>query len=438
MTRIKDSFFGGLDAILGPILMLLVTPIFISALGLKGYAIWVLVNSITAFLAIFNFGSSEVVTKFVSSNLFNGTAKKIKETFSTVFFIQTIVLFLIYLLFLIGNELIFPLISSENSEIVVEVLFIAIPIFFIKQSEELLYAFLKGYEQFGQVLIMSSISKILFFSAQVYIALKTRSIADVFYAALAVSTVIFFLQSFYLKKIHSNSFSYFSISLARGKEIFSFFGWSGLSGIVYLVRSQSDKWLVSLFLGLETFGLYSLGVMIFNQIHRFLGSTVYWVFPEVSKNSSNKKLLISRYWTLIIFISITSLLISLFLGNAGFLFEAWLGNETYRQSLNFINIFLIILPVYTLNIVSELYLLGLGLVKKRFFIDLLTLIIKVLTIWVSLQLLELEDWIQYLLIYIVIEYIYFAKIISDNLNIGFHKILSFIVIQLLIVFIRLH
>jgi len=31
MTRIKDSFFGGLDAILGPILMLLVTPIFISA-----------------------------------------------------------------------------------------------------------------------------------------------------------------------------------------------------------------------------------------------------------------------------------------------------------------------------------------------------------------------------------------------------------------------
>ena len=100
MKNIKNSIYGVTDSLVSPILMLIATPVFFSYLGVEGYAIWVLVNSVIASLAIFNLGGSEVAIKFVSSSRNKGSKDSAGEIFSTIFLFQSIIVLIIYVLFL--------------------------------------------------------------------------------------------------------------------------------------------------------------------------------------------------------------------------------------------------------------------------------------------------------------------------------------------------
>lgn len=437
MVKVKKSIYGVIDALTSPILMLLVTPVFLSHLGIDGYALWVLVNSIIASLAIFNLGGSEVLIKFISSSRGERGRGSTGEIFGTIFLFQSAIVLIIYVLFLIIAPIIVEITSSDNFLTMVSILYIAIPIFFVKQSEEMLYAFFKGYEQFGQMVIISTISKILFFSTQIFIAISTESVINVFYGALIVSILLFFLQAVYIKRIHKSNISFSKANIKTAKSLLNFGMWNGLSSLTAMLRSQSDKWLVSGLLGIKTFGLYSIGVLVFNQLYNIVGSSVYWVFPEISKESFDKKHLAKKYWKLLFFVCIVSLIISFTLIKFNFLFQLWLGEEFFQNSKYYINTFLLLFPVFALSTVSSLYLLGLGLVKYDFFVNAVTFFAKVITIWTVIDVFKVEDWVMFFLLFIVVEFIAYAIIISKKLSVKFTHLIAFLLLQIVIVFARI-
>jgi len=436
MIKIKNSIYGVIDALISPVLMLLATPIFLSYLGVEGYAIWVLVNSVIASLAIFNLGGSEVAIKFISSCRNDRNKDDAGEIFSTIFLFQSIVVLIIYILFLIFAPIVNKIIISTDFLTIVNILYIAIPVFFVKQSEEMLYAFFKGYEQFGHVVIISTISKILFFSTQILIAIFTESVVNVFYGALIVSVLLFLLQVIYIKRVHESNISFSKASIKTAKSLLNFSTWNGLASLVAMLRSQSDKWIVSGLLGLKTFGFYSIGVLVFNQLYNIVGSSIYWVFPEISKENFNKKYLASKYWKLLFLVCTVSLAISFTLVNLDFLFQLWLGEEVFKSSKYYINIFLLLFPVFALSTVSSLYLLGLGLAKYEFFVSVVSFFSKVIVILVVINIFNFKDWVIFFLLFMVVEFTAYAIIISKNLPIKLAYLMVFLLLQVLIVFVR--
>jgi len=437
MKNITKSAYGAIDSLTAPILMLLATPIFLNYLGIEGYATWVLINSIIASLSLFNFGGTDVVVKFVSSNRGVNSKNSTREVFGTVFSFQLIVLLAIYVLFLIIEPIVSQNIASSNLLTFMSILYVAIPVFLIKQLEQLLYAFFRGYEQFGHTVIISSISKILFFLTQILIAISTKSVTDVFYGALAVSVLLFLAQALYIKIIHRDDISFSDANIRTARSLLSFGGWNWLSSVTSMLTIQSDKWLVSGLLSLKTFGIYSIGVLIFNQLRAVVGTSFYWVFPEISKDNLNKKILAKKYWKLLFYVCIVSLFISISLSNLSGLFQLWLGDRAYQDSQYYINTFLLLFPLFTLNIISHLYLLGLGLAKQKFFADVVSLSAKLITIYLVISVFNVKEWVLFFMVFIAIEFIAYAVIISKNLPIRLVFLILFLLLQMAIVFIRL-
>ncbi len=433
MKNIKNSIYGVIHSLTTPILMLIITPVFLNYVGIEGYAIWVLVNSIIASLALFNFSGADVIVRFISTDAGKDDAD---EVFSTVFTFQLIVAVALYILFLIVAPVAIQHIYSDNLLTLVNILYVAIPLFFIKQLEVLLYAFFMGQEQFGHMAVISVSSKILFFLTQALTAIFTKDVLDVFYGALTASFLLFLSQALYIKIMHKGGISFRKANIETAKSLLNFGGWNGLSSLVNMLKSQSDKWLISGFLGLKTFGFYSIGVLIFNQLHTVMTSSIYWIFPEVSKESLDKEALAKKYWKLLFYICIVSLVVSIVLINFNFLFQFWLGDEVFQNSKYYINTFLLLLPVFTLTIVPYLYLLGLGLVKHKFFADTVSILAKVITIWLVIAVFNIEEWVLFFVVFIAIEYIAYAIIISRNLPIKFTHLIGFFLLQVIIVFAR--
>ncbi len=436
MKNIKNTVYGVISSLIAPILMLLTIPIFLNHLGVEGYATWVLINSVIASLSVFNFGGSNVIIKFVSSCRGEASGGSAGEVFSTVFAFQLAIILIIYILFLIIDPLVSQHIVSDNLRTFVSILYIAIPIFLIKQSEQLLYAFFKGYEQFKHIVIASSASQILFFSTQALIAIFTKSVTDVFYGALIVSVLSFLAQVLYIKIIHKDNIFFGKVNIKTAKFLLNFGGWNWLSSIVFILKSQSDKWLVIGLLGLKTFGFYSIGILILNQLYAVISSSIQWVFPEIAKNILNKDVLVKKYWRLLFFICVVSLVISFTLSNLSVLFQLWIGGVVYQNSQYYIDTFLLLIPIFMLNEVSLNYLLGLGLVKHKFFSDVASLVAKVVTIYLVIAVFNIEEWVLFFMVFIAIEFIAYAIIISRNLPISFTALVLFLLFHIMLVFMR--
>lgn len=83
-------------------------------------------------LSHINIGTGKDITKFISSIRGGNDKNSIQEVFSTVFVFQILAILAIYALFLIAASLITPHIVSNNILTFIGILYIAIPIFFIK------------------------------------------------------------------------------------------------------------------------------------------------------------------------------------------------------------------------------------------------------------------------------------------------------------------
>jgi O-antigen/teichoic acid export membrane protein len=437
MQNVKNSAYGVISALVFPVLMLFATPVLLNSLGVEGYAMWILVNSVVASLAVVNFGGGDIIIKFISSGKGGGDANTSEEVFGTVFILQLLATLTIYLLFVIVAPFATQYIVSDNLLTFVNILYFAIPVFFVKQLEDLLYSFLSGHEQFGYGTALSSISNILFISAQIIIAIFTQSVEDIFFGALIVSVLLFLPQFVYIKTMYKDGISFNKANFGTAKSLLSFGGWNWMSSLASIPKGHSDKWLISGLLGLQTFGIYSIGLLVFNQLHTIMGSSIWWIFPGISKDSSNKKSLVKKYWKLTFYIGTISLFSSIILTNLDFLFEIWLGKEFYKDSQYYINTFLLIFPVFTINLVFHVYFLGLGLVKHKFFTEVASLAVKVVTIWLVVDVFNIKEWVLFFMVFIAIEYIIYSAILSKNLPIKFIHLIAFLLLQVAIVFARI-
>ncbi|PIB33292.1 hypothetical protein BFP78_03260 [Gaetbulibacter sp. 5U11] len=436
MKIFKDGIYASLDVVFAPLFLVIATPFFIYKLGIDNYGLWVLINSIVASLSLFNFGINETVIKYVALYKKEKNLLQQQKVFSSIVSFQVlmaIAAMVVMLLLFVINKIGSP---KDLNQIILILLF-AVPLFFIRQIEQALFALHKAYEDFKYMVKQSFVSKLLFYSSQLLAVFLYESVLSIFQLSVTVSFIYLCIQFYLLKSKYNNIFSLKLASKDTFKSVFKGYGkWAWLSSTASIVNSNIDKWFVSASLGLTVFGYYSLGVLILNQLHTIISASISWIFPKISSNELEEKTQIKFHLNLTLFVSLIGLLASLMLVNMDFLFIAWLGEETFSNSRTFIHVFLYLLPVWLMSSVSYYYLLGLGAVKQKFYLDIIVLSIKVGLLYIILILIKQDNstWPIYYLIPIFAEIILYTIILYKKikLKLFYLFLLAFFNVMLLV------
>ncbi|MEM6686246.1 MAG: oligosaccharide flippase family protein, partial [Bacteroidota bacterium] len=227
-----------------------------------------------------------------------------------------------------------------------------------------------------------------------------------------------------------------SASVATFKSVLGYGKWTWLSSTILIFNAHTDKWIVSAILGLKVFGYYSIGVSVLNQLKTIFTSSVSWIFPKISSGKLSDKEKASMHLKLTLFASLIGLVTSFVLVKIDFFFLMWLGKETFENSKLFLHLFLFLLPVWLISSASFYYLLGLGIVKKKFYADLFVFLTKITVTFVALLKLDYERWPILFVIPIMIELLLFTVLVHQKSKLKLLYVALFVLFNLLVLTLR--
>ena len=426
--KLKSSLFSFSDVITTPVMMLLLMPILLTNLGVVDYALWVLVNSIIASIALFNFAGTDVVLRFValeqaSDKDTDSKNQAIGEITSTVFLVQLSVFGGLLLLLCALYGLLKNLPFNTNGILII--LLLAAPMFCFKQFEQLLYAFCKAFEDYRRFAMLSILSKLTFYAVQGIAACWLQEVIWVFGFALVNSLVLFAIQLYWLKSRYPMLQLVSRFSRQRLYLLRDFASWNWFSSLASMLTVHMDKWLVSGLMGLAVFGYYAIGVLVFNQLYTVLSASLNWVFPKVTKQqltADNQHAMVKDYYLQLLLTISLGFIVSFSLSELTVVFKLWLGNESFPQAWYYIELFLLIFPLYVMSVIPYYYLLAKGLVRQKFIIDVLGLSIKTAILLAVLSLFSQQDWVLGLVIFFVFEVLAYHWVLRRKIGIHWNLI----------------
>jgi O-antigen/teichoic acid export membrane protein len=386
ISKIKNVLLNISDTFFLPFCMVILTPIYINKLGIESYGMWILINSIILGLSVINIGGVDTIIRYSANYRSKQKAKLAEEVFSTIFSVQVFLLVLFGIFIWAINyttELQYSSIFNIDGDLLVifeKAFSFAIGIFVLKILEQVLLAYLRGKSRYDIAAILSILSKSLSIFAQIVVIFYGGTLADIFYYSLIATLVGVIFQIIYLKtyEVDISFFSKFSFSCFR--DVFHFTKWAWLISIVATLSIQMDRWILGAQASMVTLGYYSVALLVFNNLHTLFSAGVAWVYPTFSSMDDNKEIG-NAYFTLQIYILTMALVVSLIFMKFDYFFKIWLGQGTYSQVGTYIHYLLALLPLYSLTIVPFFILKGTNNIKSNFISDVLTLVIRALTIY---------------------------------------------------------
>lgn len=435
MRAFKNSIYATLDVVFAPFFLVIATPIFISQIGIEKYGLWILINSILASLSIFNFGINETIIKYISESKSKNDIVAQRKVFSSVIIflliLALVILAVVYLLY--SFNAFFEFIETKD---IFKIMLFAIPLFFIKQIEQAFFALHKSYEDFKYLAKQSFISKALLYISQIAAVFIFDEVKDVFMVSMAIAGIYLFYQFFELSKKYNHIYSTKEASFSTFKGVLGYGKWAWFSSTILIFSAHVDKWIVSAILGLKVFAYYSIGVSVLNQLKTIHTASISWVFPKISSNQLTEKASALLHIKLTVFVSTLGLLVSFILEKVDFVFILWLGETTFASSKLYLHTFLFLLPVWLISASSLYYLLGLGVVKKKFYADIVVLLLKIGVTYVALQKLNFEAWPILFVIPMLVEVLLFSYILNQHNKLKLLYLNLFIVFNIIILVLR--
>ena len=364
----NSTIWNVADVIFLPFIMLLLTPLFIKLLGTEQYGLWMLVNSILVSIGLVNFGIGDASIRFISKYR---AFSDYDNIFRVINSSLTVSIVLSLLIISIGNILAFFLASYnilniETKYLSVTIISIRIAsfLFGLKLIEQFLLSVFKGFEQYNIAARISILSKSLLLLGQAGAVIFTRSLENIFIVSVLIGIVIVIFEVIYVKYKNKGIYLKPRINKRSFKELFSYGSWAWIQSILGVAFGQADRFVVMSLTGPKMLAYYSLATTIAYQIHGVFTTGVSWIFPKVSRKTERNENISKLYYKTQLFIIISEFLLMLFLIKfQKYIFLTWLGYETYSQSIQFIELFLVFTFFTSLSIVPYFFFLGSNLIK---------------------------------------------------------------------------
>lgn len=369
-TTFRNSIWSILEAGIYPLLMVLSTPLFIYKLGIEQYGLWMLVNSILISFGMFNFGLGDATIKFVAKFLATDNVLKVRQIvrlqLSNSLVVGVLIVAVSFLFaFIVNHFKLFDL-SASNHNSLVRLIPVAAFMVSLRILEQVLCSVFKGYEKYGKSSLLTIISKCAILGVQIVLLYKNASVVNLLIGSILVYLVVLLFQFIYTLRFLKMGpmILYYNGSLF--KEVFLFGGWAWLQSMVIIVAGQLDKFIVASFAGLEILAYYSLGVMVFSQMHNIFTAAFSWLFPKIAKNietQEDSSHLLQQARALLVLAALGLLFFLLILSE--FIFPFWIGESMFDLSKVYITGFLAYEAFAILAIVPYFYLIGANRVKMN-------------------------------------------------------------------------
>lgn len=373
--NIKNSYYSVADVIFLPLMMIVSVPMLIDKLGADQYGMWILINSIVASLGKMNIGGADAIIKYISYYRSKKNHLMIQAVFTASISVYIAIVSIILTISLLGIYLFeYGIFSMQSINIkYIDSLKLGIVFVGFVMLEQIVYSYFKGYERYDISARISIISKFIIIAIQLVTAFQTGSLHQVFLNMILISPFLLFAEILILKRFNNISIK-IKYDPKTIKEVYGFGLWSWVYTILGIVSSQFDKWIVGYFFGLEILGFYGISSLIFSQIHMVLASSVSWIFPKVSKEGIRSNSSIKFFYKIQLVLVMTGCVISVFLFYFNNIFSWWLGTEGFKNSVEYIKPFLILIAINSPTISTYFYLNGGGYIKYNVIYKLATVI----------------------------------------------------------------
>ncbi len=371
----KNSVWTFIELTSFPILVIISTPFFISKLGIAQYGLWMLVNTITQGINILNIGIGDSSINLISKYRANNQTQLIQRVFRFNFSFSIFLCFIAITIGFVFCRFNFVSIfySTTQYDFANHLLLFTCISCGIKFIEVSILAVFKGFERFDLFSKLSLLSKCSVILIAVFLVLMNYDLVFILKTAIAVNLLNVFLQLFCLHQYNQKILQWPNMFFLRDRnEFIEYNFWYWLQSSIALIGFLTDKLAVARFTDVKTMGYYYIASMVGTNIHNFFLAFGAFIFPRVSyqlQSNNNIKPLyyISRTsivivgW-LIIFVLITS-------GN--FVFELWLGHETFTKCIFFIQLYLVFEAGMLLIITPYYFINGSQLIKLNSLFEIL-------------------------------------------------------------------
>lgn len=359
--NLQNSIWNVLEVLLTPIIFFITIPIFLSHLGPKDYGIWMLVNSIIVMMQAFNLGLNTSTYKYISEAIVGNSTQRIKDTLNTNISLTILIfLFAVLLCILLSwgvNQFNWFLDDIEDSSDLILCLFGGMGILFTKLAEQILYTVYRSYENFKYVTLLTISIKIATVTGNIWLASYTKSIVNIFYFTLFINFIGLYINyKMVTKFVPSYSYNWLlKKELIKHEIRYSLYVW--IQSIAVIIAFQADRLLVSFQFGVVVLAYYSIAATLFNHIHMAFGAVLAWLFPQIIKNKSSKKVIYDQYQNSRNILIVSSvILLSLFCLFTELIFSVWLGFNSYPEIETYLKWFSIFEFIFVFSIAPHFFL----------------------------------------------------------------------------------
>ena len=351
----KNGLLVSFSNFYDPILLAVLTPIFIKNLSLEIYGFWVLIFSIANYAKLGSSGINNAVIKFLGSNKQKKNKEKLLINIIFIFLFYSIKLFTILsVIVLIFN---FNNLISFDFEGNIEFFFVLCIIFVVLKSfEEILINVYISFEHYEISTFLKVFSKSVIFIMQVIIIIIYQDIITLIKISSITLLLLVLIQFFIIQKRY-NLINYSKIrnlvQIDIIKKIFYYTKGLIVNNLIGVINVSFDKFIVSYFLGLKILALYNIAFLVYSFIHSVFNSFFFYLFPKMSK-MKNKLLIYKTFIRSEINILILGLplIFFIYLVSETFL-KFWLGTSYDQKIYDYQRLFLIMnfltlptIPIY--------------------------------------------------------------------------------------------
>lgn len=359
-TLLKDTFAYGFSDIVIKLIAFFTFPIMASLLLVSEYGSLSLITSVTAIIGLFmNMGIDNSVQRFYFENKDNKLLQDtlVSTSFYTLLISSVIFSILFLLILLLFNDTITNALNASTFVVVIAALH-NFPMLIIGFSKNMIRLYFEPIK-FIILTIIFSLGGIFL---GIYFVTKGQGLFGYFAAQILVGILLIPIAIFFFRKNLVIRFDFFVF-----KEIIRYGYPFVLAGVGYLLFTSVDKWCLRYFIGVESVGLYSVGMKFSTLVYFFQSAFAQAWSPlalkHVSDNPQNYKM------------SFSTVL------NVFFSFMVVLGATTFFFAPDFVRLFLPISYIGSIPVImflisavviystTQVTLIGISLAKKTYLMN---------------------------------------------------------------------
>src|SRR3990172_12484411 len=241
---------------------LAIVPIIIKFIGIEGYGVWIMIQTLLMYSSVMDMGFSPAMTKYTAEYDGHGDHSKITQIFNTLFVVYVFLCLILFLIvFVCKGMIVDSLVRPINipKETVSFALIISMLVFVLNMVFSIYPSFLNGLQRMDITNKIDSASSIIKFIASILFLYLGGGIKGLAVAG-GVSCIITITMYIYnCKRIAPYlTFNPFLFNLRTLKEIWGFSIYGAMNNVVAMIHLQLDKLIINYFLGVNSLALYDI------------------------------------------------------------------------------------------------------------------------------------------------------------------------------------